>query len=62
MSDWRRCPTTFRFRLVAALRRAGGSVKYTEYPDVEDDVRTRAYAERELADWLFSQRLGQAAK
>ena len=45
--------------MVAVLRRAGGSVKYTEYPDVGHDVWTRAYAERELASWLFSQRRGE---
>ena len=42
--------------MIAALRRAGSSAKYTEYPDVGHDVWTRAYAERELADWLFAQR------
>lgn len=48
--------------LVEALRRAGSPVKYTEYADVEHDVWTRAYAERELADWIFSQRRSAAAR
>jgi predicted peptidase len=42
--------------MVAALRGAGSSVKYTEYPDVGHDVWTRAYSERELPEWLFRQR------
>jgi predicted peptidase len=49
-------PVTESRDIVAALRRAGSPVKYTEYPEVGHDVWTRAYAERELADWLFSQR------
>jgi predicted peptidase len=42
--------------LVAALRAAGSSVKYTEYPDVGHDVWTRAFAERDLPAWLFAQK------
>jgi predicted peptidase len=49
-------PVTQSRELVAALRRAGSPVKYTEYTDVGHDVWIRAYAEQDLADWLFSQR------
>lgn len=42
--------------LVAALKTAGGVVKYTEYPDVGHDVWTRAFLESDLVDWLFAQR------
>jgi predicted peptidase len=42
--------------LVAALRAAGSTVRYTEYPDVGHNVWTVAYLERELPDWLFQQR------
>jgi predicted peptidase len=42
--------------LVAALKAAGSRVKYTEYPDVEHDAWVRAFAERELPDWLFAQK------
>lgn len=42
--------------LVAALKSAGSRVKYTEYPDVEHNAWVRAFAERELPDWLFAQR------
>jgi len=42
--------------VVAALRRVGSPVKYTEYADVAHDAWNRAYAEPELAEWIFSQR------
>ena len=41
--------------LVAALKSAGSRVKYTEYPEVEHDAWTHAFAERELPNWLFAQ-------
>ena len=49
-------PVTESRTLIAALRRAGSPVKYTEYPNVGHDVWIRAYAEPELAEWLFTQR------
>jgi predicted peptidase len=49
-------PVTESREMIAALRRAGSSVKYTEYEDVAHNVWTRAYAEPDLADWLFTQR------
>jgi predicted peptidase len=39
-----------------ALKAAGGSVKYTEYPDVGHNSWDRAYAEPEFMPWLLSQR------
>lgn len=42
--------------LVAALKAAGGSPRYTEYPHVRHDVWTRVFQEPGLARWLFSQR------
>jgi predicted peptidase len=42
--------------MVEALRTVNPSVRYTEYPDVGHNVWTRAFAERELPEWLFSQR------
>jgi predicted peptidase len=44
---------------VAALRAAGGVVKYTEYPDTGHDVWTIAFAEPGLPDWLFAQKRSQ---
>jgi predicted peptidase len=45
--------------MVAALREAGGTVRYTEYPTLGHDVWERAYAEADLPDWLFSQQRTQ---
>lgn len=42
--------------MVTALRKAGGRVRYSEYPAAGHDVWTFAYREKELPDWLFSQR------
>lgn len=43
-------------RIVAALQKAGGAPRYTEYPEVGHDSWSRAFAEPELLPWLFSQR------
>lgn len=42
--------------MVDALRTVNSSVRYTEYPDVGHDVWIRAFAERDLLEWLFEQR------
>ena len=42
-------------KIVAALRRCGAAVRYTEYADVGHDSWHRALAEPELWPWLFSQ-------
>lgn len=41
--------------MVAALRKAGGSPKYTEYPDAGHDSWTQASHEKDLLPWLFGQ-------
>ena len=41
--------------IVAALKAAGSTVKYTEYPGVGHDSWDKAYAEKDLTDWLFAQ-------
>ena len=41
-------------RAVKALRAAGGSPCYTEYPEVEHDAWTQAFAEPKLLPWLFA--------
>jgi predicted peptidase len=38
---------------VAALRRAGGTPRVTEYEGVKHDAWTRAYSDREIVEWLF---------
>jgi len=43
--------------IVAALKAAGGSPRYTEYPGVGHGCWDQAYGEAELLPWLFSQKL-----
>ena len=43
-------------QMVAALKKAGGMPKYTEYPGVGHNSWGRAYATEELHAWLFKQR------
>ena len=41
--------------MIAAIRKAGGQPKYTEYPDEGHAVWTKAFSEPELLPWVFSQ-------
>ncbi len=43
-------------RAVAALRAAGGTPRYTEYPNVDHNAWDPAFAEPDLLPWLFSHR------
>ena len=43
-------------RAVAALRAAGGTPRYEEYPDIGHDAWTKSFAEPNLLSWLFSHR------
>ena len=47
-------------QMISALKKAGKSPRYTEYVGVGHDSWTRAFAEPELVDWLFSQTLAQS--
>jgi predicted peptidase len=49
-------PVTESQKLNEAIKAAGGSPKYTEYPGVGHNSWDRAYADEELPKWLFSQR------
>jgi predicted peptidase len=42
--------------MLAALKEAGGSPNYTEYPEVGHDSWTETFANDEVLDWLFAQR------
>ena len=42
--------------MIKAIKDAGGSPKYTEYPDVKHDSWTKAYASKELYTWLWEQK------
>lgn len=43
--------------LIDAVKKAGGTARYTEYPDVGHDSWTKAYLEADMWKWLFDQRL-----
>jgi len=45
--------------MVEAMKQAGGNVKYTEYPGCGHNSWSRAFAEPELLEWLFAQKLGE---
>jgi predicted peptidase len=49
-------PVTESRRIVAALRQAGGSPRYTEYEGVPHNAWDRAFAEPDLPKWLLAQR------
>jgi predicted peptidase len=42
--------------MVEAVRAAGGSVNYTEFPGVGHDSWTPAFRDAATLDWLFSQK------
>lgn len=42
--------------MVAAIKKAGGDPKYTEYPGVGHNSWSRTYANPEFHKWLFSQK------
>jgi predicted peptidase len=42
--------------MIAAITKAGGKPKYTEYSGVGHDAWTRTYANPEVWDWLFAQK------
>ncbi len=41
--------------MVEAVKKAGGKIKYTEYPGVGHDSWVKAYAEKKMVQWLFRQ-------
>jgi predicted peptidase len=45
-------------QMVAALKKAGASPRYTEYPGVPHNAWDRAFADPELPKWLLAQRRG----
>jgi len=42
--------------MIAAIKKAGGAPKYTEYPGVGHNSWTPAYQDGEMMKWLFSQK------
>jgi len=49
-------PAHFTRDITAAIRKAGGTAKYSEYPGVGHESWTKAYEQPELWRWLFTQR------
>ena len=47
--------------MIVALRAAGGSPMFSEYPYLKHDSWAVAYGEPELLPWMFAQRRGQPA-
>ena len=41
--------------MVGALEEAGGSVRYTEFPEAKHDAWTETYGNPEVFEWLFAQ-------
>jgi predicted peptidase len=44
-------------RMIAAIRKAGGTPRYSEYKDVGHNSWERAFSEPDLLEWVFAQRL-----
>ena len=55
-------PTVQSRKLVAAMKAAGSSPRYTEYADLGHGAWDRAYGDEELWQWLFAQRLTKASR
>lgn len=49
-------PVSLSRQMVDALKAAGATVRYTEYPGVGHNSWSKAYEEPELVEWLFAQR------
>jgi hypothetical protein len=43
--------------MIAAMKRAGGNPRYTEYKGIGHDIWELVFKEPELEEWLFAQKL-----
>jgi predicted peptidase len=48
-------PPSFSQKMVEALKKIDGSIKYTELPGVKHNAWDHVYANQEVHEWLFSQ-------
>jgi predicted peptidase len=48
-------PVTESRDMIAAIRKAGGNPRYTEYKGVGHEVWLKAFQEKGLVEWLFAQ-------
>jgi predicted peptidase len=55
-------PVALSRKMAEAARRAGGQVRYTEYPGVNHNSWDPAFAEPDLLKWLFSHKMKKAKK
>jgi predicted peptidase len=55
-SDDNAVPVERSRSMIAALKAAGGTPKYTEYAGMGHGIWEKAYADPDLVQWLFSQR------
>ena len=55
-------PTVQSRNLVAAMKAAGSSPRYTEYPDLGHGAWDRAYGNEDLWAWLFAKRLTKTSR
>jgi predicted peptidase len=60
-ADDQTVPVQLTRDITAALIKAGGSVKYTEYPGVGHDSWTNAYDDMEMWTWIFAQKKASAS-
>jgi predicted peptidase len=49
-------PVKHSREMIAAIEKAGGKPKYTEYKGVEHDSWTQTYADPKVHEWLFEQK------
>ena len=49
-------PVGYAREMIAAIKKAGGNPKYTEYPGVGHNSYVNAFKEPELLPWLFAQK------
>lgn len=49
-------PVDLSRKMIAALKEAGGTPKYTEYADLGHDIGNQVWATKELFDWLLEQK------
>jgi hypothetical protein len=52
----RNVPISGSRNMIAAIRQLDGQARYTEYPDLDHFIWNRVFAQRDLVEWLFTQR------
>jgi predicted esterase len=55
-------PLSMGQEMVDALKAAGGTVRFTIYPDADHDSWTETYSDPEFYEWLLGQRRASAAR